>query len=35
MPEIQRQATQYGKTIRLVRYVAVEEVVTLTPEEAA
>ncbi|MGI8425025.1 MAG: hypothetical protein ACR2M4_00165 [Actinomycetota bacterium] len=34
IPQIQRQATEYGKTMRLVRYVAVEEVVTLTPDQA-
>lgn len=30
-PQLQQQAAQYGKTIRLVRYMAVEELVTLTP----
>ena len=34
IPQMQRQAREYGKTIRLVRYVAVEEVVTLTPEQS-
>lgn len=30
-PQMRQQARQWGVTIRLVRYVAVEELVTLTP----
>lgn len=31
LPALQQQARQYGKTIRLVRYVAVEDVMVVEP----
>jgi len=30
--QLQTQSTRYGKTLRLVRYVAIEDVVTIHPE---
>ena len=33
--QLQQQANQYGKTIRLCRYTFVEEIITLEPEDAS